>query len=137
MIRNRILLAHLIVTAVIAVGYSWRAEAGEALGTVQATESYSPATVQEVAQLDKWRDKKVVFEGTVGKGGCADCGGVVVTDKTWRIGVEPEDPSKFRIPTRPGARLKVWGILGISGNGFREVKAQRVEFVERVADKRS
>ena len=137
MSRNRIVLASLVATATITIGYTARAAAGEVLGAVQSTDSYSPASVQEVAQLDKWRDKKVVFEGTVGKGGCTDCGGVVVSDKTWRIGVEPEDSSKFRIPPRAGARLKVWGTLGISGNGFREVKAHRVEFLDRAAEKRS
>lgn len=122
--------------ALFAFGCTSRTEASEALGSVQSSDSYSPATVQEVAQLDKWRGKKVVFEGTVGKGGCTDCGGVVVSDKTWRIGVEPEDPSKFRIPARAGARLKVWGVLEISGE-FRQVRAERVEFLDRGPEKRS
>lgn len=121
---------------VLAAGCTSRTEASEALGSIQASDSYSSTTLQEVAQLDKWRGKKIVFEGVVGKVGCADCGGVVVVDKTWRIGVEPEDPSKFHIPVRAGAPVKVWGVLEISG-GFRQVRAQRVEFLDRKAEKRS
>lgn len=136
MSRKYVATAVLASMAVFAFGCTSRTEASEALGSVQSPESYSPATVQEVAQLDKWRGKKIVFEGVVGKVGCADCGGVVVTDKTWRIGVEPDDPSKFHIPTRAGARLKVWGVLEISGE-FRQVRAARVEFLDRVAEKRS
>ncbi len=134
--RNHVATAILVSTAIIAFGCTSRTEASDALGSVQSPESYSSATVQEVAQLDKWRGKRIVFEGVVGKAGCADCGGVVVTDKTWRIGVEPEDPSKFHIPVRAGARLKVWGVLEISGE-FRQVRAARVEFLDRGVEKRS
>ena len=134
--RNHIAAAVLVSTAIIASGCTSRTEASEALGSVQSPESYAPATIQDLAQLDKWRDKKIVFEGVVGQVGCADCGGVVVTDKTWRIGVEPEDPGKFKIPARAGARLKTWGVLEISGE-FRQVRAQRVEFLERGPEKRS
>ena len=134
--RNHIAVAVLVSTAIVAFGCTSRTTASEALGSVQSPESYSPATVREVAELDTWRDRKIVFDGIVGKGGCADCGGVVVTDRTWRIGVEPVDPSKFRIPARAGARLKVWGVLEISGE-FRQVRAERVEFLDRRPEKRS
>lgn len=134
--RNQVTTVILASMAIVAFGCTSRTTASEALGSVQSPESYSPATVQEVAQLDTWRDRKIVFDGIVGKGGCADCGGVVVTDRTWRIGVEPADPSRFRIPARAGARLKIWGVLEISGD-FRQVRAEQVEFLDRGPENRS
>ena len=134
------IVATLALIAVVASGCTSRTEAAsrkeasQGLGSIESAESYSPATVQELAQIDKWRGKKIVFEGVVGKVGCADCGGVVVTDKTWRIGVEPDDPSKFHIPARAGAPVKIWGVLEISGE-FRQVRAHRVEFL--ATEKRS
>lgn len=132
--RSYTVVATLALVAVVASGCTSRPEASQGLGSVESPESYSPAIVQEVAQTDKWRGKKIVFEGVVGKVGCADCGGVVVTDKTWRIGVEPDDPSKFHIPARAGAPVKIWGVLEISGE-FRQVRAHRVEFL--ATEKRS
>lgn len=44
-----------------------------------------------------------------------DCGGVTVVDKTWRISVEPQDPSIFRIPANTGSKIRAWGIILVGG----------------------
>jgi len=81
------------------------------------------ARIQDIVQNQQaYRDKIVVAEGRIGAVGCLDCGGVIVTDKTWRLPVEPEDPSKFRIPVKRGAPIKVWGVVHVEGaeEGSRE-----------------
>ena len=105
------------------------AMANQMLGPTEPPAGYSSTTVQQLVQEDRWHDQKVVFEGAISKIGCVGCGGVIVADKTWRISAEPEDPSRFRIPVRAGAPLKIWGVLRVTEDGFREVKAHRVEFL--------
>lgn len=91
------------------------------------------ATVTMAELLQKpeaFRDRPVLVEGRIGSLGCADCGGVLLTDKTWRLSVEPEDPKAFRIPVEQGARLRAWGRLHVeseSGKTFVELKAKGVE----------
>ena len=109
------------------VGCYGDASAAEVLGPQAAPEGYTAATIQQLVEQDKWRDQHVVFAGTINKVGCASCGGVIVADKTWRISCEPADPKKFKIPARPGSTIRVWGVLKVDEDGFREVKAQRVE----------
>ncbi len=136
MMWKKPLVVTLLTVALAAVsGCATRAEANEVLGVEKAPEGYVKANVQDLAEGDKWKDQKVLFEGTIAKLGCAGCGGVIIADKTWRISAEPEDPSKFRIPVRTGARLRIWGVLSVSSDGFREVKAQRVEFLDAQKDK--
>lgn len=78
-----------------------------------------------------YQGKLVRVEGRIGKGGCVDCGGVLLADKTWRLSVEPEDPKAFTIPTRTGARLVAWGVVSVEpqkeGAPFVELKARGVE----------
>lgn len=38
-----------------------------------------------------------------------------MVEKTWRVPVEPEDPSKFRIPVKKGAPIRFWGIVQVRG----------------------
>ena len=121
--------ATLLAAALAGAVYVAKGSEKEALGAAKPAEGYAQSTVQQLAQEEKWKDQKVQFEGTIAKVGCIGCGGVIVADKTWRISAEPEDPSKFRIPARPGTRLRIWGVLRVS-DGFREVKAHRVEFLE-------
>jgi len=104
--------------------------ANQVLGPADPPPGYATTTVQQLVQEDRWQDQKVLFEGAVSRIGCVGCGGVIIADKTWRISAEPERPSEFRIPARPGARLRVWGVLRIT-EGFREVKAHRVEFLDK------
>lgn len=118
----------LLLTGVLAgvAGSPSRAEAKEVLGPPAAPEGYASASVQDLVKQDRLKDQKVLFEAAVSKVGCVGCGGVIVSDKTWRISVCPENPAQFKIPTRAGTRLKIWGVLSVV-NDFREVKAQRVE----------
>lgn len=128
-VAKRMAIAVLLSGAMAgAVGSTSRAEAKEVLGPAAAPDGYASASVQDLVKLDRLKDQKVLFEAAVSKVGCVGCGGVIVADKTWRISVCPEDPGKFKIPTRAGARLKIWGVLTVV-NGFREVKAQRVEIL--------
>lgn len=126
-------IVHVLVLAfafaTVGCARSGEAEAGPVLGPAKAPEGYTTTTVQELAKDDSWKGKPVMFEGTINKVGCGDCGGVVLADKTWRISCEPADPSKFKIPVKRGAVVRVWGKLSIDGEGFREVKADRVEFL--------
>lgn len=109
---------------------------GQVLGLAAPPEGYAPVTVQELVEGNRWQDQRVLFEGTISAVGCVGCGGVIIADRTWRVSTEPEDPSQFKIPVRPGARLRVWGVLRVADNGFREVKAHRVEFLGAAAGKR-
>lgn len=111
------------------------AKANTVLGEQKVPEGYTTATVQQLVEEDRWRDQKVVFDGAISKLGCTGCGGVIVADKTWRLSTEPADPGKFRIPVRAGGRLRVWGVLRITGDGFREVKAHRVELLNGASGK--
>jgi hypothetical protein len=61
----------------------------------------------------RYAGRTVVIEGRVGGVGCVDCGGILVTEGTWRLPVEPADKQAFRIPARAGARLRVWGVLEV------------------------
>ncbi len=134
---RRALGVALVPILVGAHGWRGRAFAGDALGLPAAPEGYASASVRELAREDRWRDQKVLFEGLVAKVGCVGCGGVILADRTWRISVEPEDSSKFRIPRRTGARLRVWGVLRVGQDGFREVKAHRVQFLPAGGQERS
>ena len=71
------------------------------------------ATIEQLVSDKSLIGKTVVIEGTVGGVGCADCGGVLVTDKTWRILVEPEDTTKFKIPAHSGAKIRAWGVVQV------------------------
>lgn len=71
------------------------------------------ATIEQLVSDKSLIGKTVVIEGTVGGVGCADCGGVLVTDKTWRILVEPEDTTKFKIPAHSGAKIRAWGVVRV------------------------
>ena len=105
------------------------AQAGPVLGAPKAPEGYATTTLAELAQNDSWKGKPVTFDGTINKVGCQGCGGVILAEKTWRLSCEPGDPSKFKIPVKTGALVRVWGKLTIGEDGFREVKADRVEFL--------
>lgn len=78
-----------------------------------------------------YRDKLVLVEGRIGAVGCGDCGGVIVTDKTWRLPVEPENPSEFRIPVKKGAPIKVWGVVRVGAGdadlGLVQLRARGAE----------
>lgn len=90
------------------------------------------ASLQTILQ-DKARfaGKTVLIEGRAGGIGCADCGGILVTDETWRMLVEPEDPSRFRIEPRQGVRVRAWGIVDVEGaEGEGEGKAEAAEHEE-------
>lgn len=100
------------------------------LGADKPLEGYTTATVEQIVKDDRLGNQKVLFEGVVSQIGCADCGGVIIADKTWRISAEPEDPGKFQIPARAGTRLRIWGILRIT-DGFKEVKVHKVEFLKK------
>lgn len=91
-----------------------------------AADGYAAATLPDLVKTDQFKDKKVQFEAVVSKVGCVGCGGVTMVDKTWRISVCPEEPSKLKIPTTAGTRVRIWGVLTIVDD-FREVKAHRVE----------
>lgn len=131
-IRTLLALALAIGTANATTGCQGAdAQAGEVLGPHTPPEGYAATTVQQLAEDDRLKDQNVLFTGTVNKVGCAGCGGVIVADKTWRISCEPADPSKFKIPVRIGKAIKVWGVLRVTDDGFREVKAERVEFIDR------
>ena len=127
MVMKRVAMAVLLSGVLVgATGSPSRAEAKEILGSAAAPEGYASASIQDLVKQDRLKDQKVLFEAVVSKVGCVGCGGVIVADKTWRISVCPDDSSKFKIPTRAGTRLRIWGVLSVV-NGFREVKAQRLE----------
>lgn len=105
------------------------AHAGPVLGPAKAPEGYAAATLPDLAQNDSLEGKLVMFEGRINKVGCQGCGGVILAEKTWRLACEPGDPSKFKIPVKTGALVRVWGKLMIGEDGYREVKADRVEFL--------
>lgn len=77
-------------------------------------------TIQQVVEDRSLIGKTVVIEGRVGGVGCGDCGGVLVTDKTWRVLVEPEDKTRFQIPADNGARIRVWGVVEIEDDEGEE-----------------
>lgn len=126
-------LSNLILCATLAggigatTGCDADARAADVLGPQAVPQGYAAATVQQLVEQDNWKDQQVLFTGTINKVGCASCGGVIVADKTWRISCEPADPKKFKIPARPGSTIRVWGVLKVDEDGFRQVKAQRVE----------
>lgn len=120
-----------------ASGCTTEVKANTVLGEQKVPEGYTPTTVEKLVNEDRWKGQKVFFEGSISKIGCAGCGGVIIADKTWRISTEPANPSKFTIPVKTGAPLRVWGVLSVTGDGFREVKAHRVEFVEPSGGKKS
>ena len=107
------------------------AQAGPVLGPAKAPDSYATTTLSELAQNDNWKGKPAIFDGTISKVGCQGCGGVILAEKTWRLSCEPSDPSKFKIPVKTGALVRVWGKLTVGEDGFREVKADRVEFLSK------
>lgn len=88
-------------------------------------------TLEDLLQHpDAFKDKVVAIEGRIGAIGCTDCGGVLVSDKTWRLSVEPEDPKAFSIPAQAGARIQAWGRVQVEqekGGSFIELKARGVE----------
>lgn len=130
---------HSLFAVVLAVGtvsatsgcQATDAQAGEVLGPQVPPEGFVDATIEDLAEDDRWKDQKVLFTGTINKVGCEGCGGVIIADKTWRISCEPADPGKFKIPVRTGKTVKVWGVLRVTDDGFREVKAERVEFIDK------
>lgn len=89
-------------------------------------DGYTATKLVDLVKTDQFKDQKVQFEAVVSKVGCVGCGGVTMVDKTWRISVCPEEPSKTTIPTTAGTRLRIWGVLTVVDD-FREVKAHRVE----------
>lgn len=73
-------------------------------------------TLQEIQQNKAtYAGRTVVIEGRVGGIGCADCGGVLVTEGTWRLLVEPMDKQRFRIEPKAGARVRAWGLVKVEG----------------------
>lgn len=80
------------------------------------------ATIEQVTKDKSLVGRTVAVEGRVGGVGCADCGGVLVTDKTWRLLVEPQDKTKFQIPANSGARVRVWGVVEIEDEEGEEHK---------------
>lgn len=66
---------------------------------------------------ERYKGQVVVLEGRIGAVGCLDCGGVIVTDKTWRLPVEPVNSQEFRIPVKQGAPIKIWGIVHVENLG--------------------
>lgn len=80
-------------------------------------------SISDVLQNPKqYEGQLVVLEGRIGAVGCLDCGGVIVTDKTWRLPVEPVNSQEFRIPVKQGAPIKAWGIVHVEKLG--EEKAE-------------
>ena len=94
--------------------------------SVASADGYAATTLPDLVKTEQFKDKKVQFDAVVSKVGCVSCGGVTMVDKTWRISVCPEVPSKLKIPTTAGTRVRIWGVLTIVDD-FREVKAHRVE----------
>ncbi|MDX2093035.1 MAG: hypothetical protein SFX73_34650 [Kofleriaceae bacterium] len=119
------------------LGCGSRARANEVLGLPTPPAGYASTTVEELVRDEGLGGQRVFFEGAIAKFGCLGCGGVIAADKTWRISIEPEDPSQFRIPVRSGVRIRVWGVLQIGNRGFREVKARRVEFPASTEEEKS
>lgn len=94
--------------------------------TVAVSEGYTATKIQDLVQTDRFKDQKVLLEAAVAKVGCVSCGGVTMVDKTWRISVCPDVPGQLTIPTTPGTRVRIRGVLTIVA-GFREVRAHQVE----------
>jgi hypothetical protein len=111
-----------------AAAFTSRAVAAQGSGpsSPASADGYAATTLPDLVKTDQFKDKKVQFEAVVSKVGCVGCGGVTMVDKTWRISVCPEEPSKLTIPTTAGTRVRIWGVLSIVDD-FREVKAHRVE----------
>lgn len=131
MTMDRIVRPWSLVVALVVGACNGHALASQVLGPAEIPEGYQRTRVQDLVEDDKqWRDRDIYFEGAISKIGCGGCGGVIVADKTWRLSVEPADPSQFRIPVKTGARLKIWGVMRVTEDGFREVKAHRVEILD-------
>lgn len=116
--RARIAIG-LVAIILGAMGCSKDGEKNKPLGEpVPATAT--KVTIQQVVEDRSLVGKTVVLEGRVGGVGCVDCGGVLVTDKTWRVLVEPEDKTRFQIPANSGARVRVWGVVEIENDEGEE-----------------
>lgn len=115
------LIVILAVLALAGLAVFWIGNRGnkgaEVLGKPVDSEAKAVELSDIVQNPAAYRDEIIVTEGRIGALGCVDCGGVIVTDKTWRLSVEPENPQEFRIPLKPGARIKVWGVVHVEGGG--------------------
>ena len=116
------------VALVGATAFTSRAVAAQGTepGATASADGYAATTLPDLVKTEQFKDRQVQFEAVVSKVGCVGCGGVTMVDKTWRISVCPEEPSKLKIPTTAGTRVRIWGVLTIVDD-FREVKAHRVE----------
>lgn len=89
---------------------------GKVLGAPVPADAEKTTIEAVLKDTARYAGRVIAIEGQVGGIGCADCGGVLVTDKTWRMLVEPEDKEKFKIEPRPGARIRAWGVLGVEAS---------------------
>lgn len=137
---KRFVVVIVVVAALAAFAALWVVGRGGDRGLPTLGEPAGPqarsARIGDIVQNPRaYRDQVVVVEGRIGAVGCVDCGGVIVTDKTWRLPVEPEDPSKFRIPVKQGAAIKVWGVVHVEG--AEEEKAEANEGSNEAAEAES
>lgn len=124
--KRRMITAFACVALVGAVAPAPSAVAAQGGGAAASADGYASTTLPDLVKTEQFKDRKVRFDAVVSKVGCAGCGGVTMVDKTWRISVCPEEPSKLEIPRTAGTRVRIWGVLTIVDD-FREVKAHRVE----------
>lgn len=129
----------IVLAAILAIGTTLAAcsdKDAKQLG-VHMPPDVERATIEAVLKDTKrYAGRVIAIEGQVGGVGCADCGGVLVTDKTWRMLVEPEDKEQFRIEPRAGARIRAWGVVGVESSEQQaetkatlELKARGVEWL--------
>lgn len=100
------------------------------LGAPQPAQLPVTALEDLLQRPDAFKGKVVAIQGRIGAVGCTDCGGVLVSDQTWRLSVEPENPKAFSIPAQAGARIQAWGRVQVEqekGGAFVELKARGVE----------
>lgn len=105
------LLGSAILAAVAGCGNSVAKADGQSFGKPADPQAAAVKMQDLLAKPAEYKGKLVVLEGRIGAVGCTDCGGVLVTDKTYRIPVEPENPSEFKLPVKAGALIKVWGVV--------------------------
>lgn len=110
-----------------------RGEQVERLGK-PADPKASPVTISDVLQNpERYKGQLVALEGRIGAVGCLDCGGVIVTDKTWRLPVEPVNSQEFRIPVKQGAPIKAWGIVHVENLGEQKAEGGEAKTKEHEA----
>lgn len=127
--RNLMTMMKVMFGAVLVVGSS-ACSGSEVLGEPMPPDTKAVPLSDLAARPKDYQGQFLMVEGQIGPVVCADCGGVLLLDKTWRVLVEPVNVKAFRIPPKKGARLKAWGsIVAAESEGGPSVPAFKAKGV--------